>query len=231
MTAKIINLAEHRHPNMEAQGFYLPRDAARLARIAPGTLAYWGREGIIVPTLAWTDDYGKTKNGYSLHDLLYMRLVRILRPNHSMRDVVYALNHITDRVGPPGPLWANVVITPDANVWVEVLDDKWGQTSAMRGGQRGWPEFFSEEFHRLRERADAFLVPREFSKHVEVDPAARNGAPIIRSTTITTSLVHTLRNQGISIAEITEYYPALRRVQVTKADGYEKFLDFRGLAA
>ena len=231
MPAKIINLAEYRRPNTEPQGFYLPRDAARLARVAPTTLAYWGREGIIVPTLAWTDDDRKTKDGYSLSDVLYMRLVAILRLNHPMRDVVYALKHITDRVGPPSPLWANVVITPDADVWVEVLDDKWGQTSAMRGGQRGWPEFFSDEFQRLRERADAFLVPREFANHIEVDPAARNGAPIIRSTTITTNLIHTLRKQGISIGEITEYYPTLNRVHVAKADRYENFLDFRGLAA
>ena len=231
MSAKIINLSEHLHPNIQGQGFYVPRDAARLARLAPSTIAYWEREGIIVPTLAWTDEDENIKHGYSLQDVLYMRLVAILRPNHPMRDVVYALQHITERVGPPGPQWSDVIVVPGAEVWVEVLDDKWGLTSAMRGGQRGWREFFSEEFHQLRERTDALLVPKGFAKHVEVDPAARNGAPIIRSTTIPTNLVHTLRKRGMSINNIVDYYPVLKQVQVKKADRYESFLDHRGLAA
>jgi uncharacterized protein (DUF433 family) len=231
MSAKIINLSEHRRSNGEAPGFYLRREAARLALLAPSTVDYWNHEGIIVPTLAWTDEDGKTREGYSFQDVLYMRLVAILRPKHPMRDVVYALKHITDRVGPPGPRWANVVIVPDAEVWVKVPDDKWGRTSAMRGGQRGWEEFFGEAFQQLQQRSDALLVPQGFAKHVEVDPATRNGAPIIRSTTITTKVVHTLRKQGMSIDDILEYYPVLKRVQATKAGRYENFLDYRGLAA
>ncbi len=231
MTAKIINLAEHRQSSKEPRGFYVPRDAARLARLPQSTITYWGNQGIIVPTLAWTDEDGNSKNGYSFQDVLYMRLVAILRPKHPMQDVVYALQHITERVGPPGPQWANVIVVPDANVWVEVPDDKWGHTSAMRGGQRGWVEFFSDEFRQLRERADALLVPHEFAKHVAVDPDIRDGAPIVRSTTLTTSLVHTLRKQGMSISSIVADYPNLNPSRVKAADRYEGFLDLRGLAA
>ena len=54
MSANIINLSEHRRSNGDAPGFYLRREAARLALLAPSTVGYWNREGIIVPALAWS---------------------------------------------------------------------------------------------------------------------------------------------------------------------------------
>jgi DNA-binding transcriptional MerR regulator len=83
-------------PKTEEQGFYLPRDAARLARLHRSTVTYWKNQGIIVPTLSWTDEVGDTLNGYSLHDVLYMRLVAILRPKNlsKINTAHLQVNHV-----------------------------------------------------------------------------------------------------------------------------------------
>lgn len=232
MTARIINLADHRQPDTEAQGFYLPRDAAHLARVHPNTIAYWAREGIIVPTLTWTNEEEKARDGYSLHDVAYMRLVAILRENHTMREVVDALHYLTDRIGPPGPRWGTARVFSDSiEVWADFTDDKWDLTSVTQKGQRAWPEFFGPEFRHLQDRADALLVPEAYSRHVEVDPGIRNGSPVVRDTTITTSLIHALRLQGSAIVDIADSYPVLNRTKVRQADQFERFLDLRTVAA
>ena len=226
MPAKIINIADHRQPETEAQGFYVPREAARLARLPQSTITYWGNQGIIVPTLTWTNEEGKERDGYSLTDVVYMRLVAILRKRHKMREVVDALVYLTDRIGPPGPNWGNaVVFSSGRDVWADFRDSHWDLTSVTRKGQRAWPEFFSPEFRQLQERADALLVPEAYARHVQVDPGVRNGSPIVRDTTITTGLIRALRLQGSTIVDIADSYPVLNQTKVRQADQFERFLD------
>ena len=239
MPAKIIDISQHmKRGPVESQGFYVPGDAARLARLARSTIGYWAREGIIVPTLSWTNEDGDEREGYSFDDVLYMRLVGLLREKHPMRDVVRALEYLTDTLGPPGPRWSKAVVFSDAtNVWTVLQEDKWGPLSsrvlaaATRGGQQAWPELFGTDFRRLQERADALLVPETFARYVEVDPAIRNGAPVVRTTTITTALIHSLMMQRTPIQTIAGYYPVLNQRQVRQADRFEQFLDMRGVAA
>lgn len=215
-----------------SQGFYTSKEAARIARIHPATVTLWDKKGIIVPTLIWTDENGKENRGYSFADLIYLRLLRMLR-NESvpLRKAVIAVSHLVDVFGPPGPNWEDARIFSDGHdLWVDHKSD-WGVTAATRHGQRVADELFGPEFDLLRERADALLVPHTFSKVVEIDPSVKNGHPMIRRTSIKTGTIYSLRKQGLTYAQIRAYYPHLTRRQIVGAGKYEQSLDVETFAA
>jgi uncharacterized protein (DUF433 family) len=84
---------------------------------------------------------------------------------------------------------------------------------------------FGEDFQLMRARADALLIPAQFQPFVAIDPAVRSGFPIVRGTTIETSLLHRLREQGLPYRRIHDYYPVLSHPQIKAAVRFEGFLD------
>ena len=214
------------------QGFYSRREAARLGRVPLATVSLWSTKGIVVPTSTWIDEDGKEIQGYSFEGLVYLRLVRLLRTQaFPMRAVVHAINHLKDVFGPPGPRWEDARIFADGReIWVD-HKDAWGVTSASRRGQKAAQILFGPEFALLKERADALLVPSEFSRHIEVDPGIRNGLPVVRETTIQTATIHSLHGAGLTYRQIREYYPHLSRTQIVRANRFEQFLDSDSIAA
>ena len=163
---------------------------------------------------------------------MYLRLVRLLRTQDvPMRAVVNAVNHLRDVFGPPGPSWEEARIFADGrDIWVD-HKDTWGVTSASRRGQKAAQVLLGSEFALLKERADALLVPNNFARHVEVDPAIRNGLPVVRKTTIQTATIHSLHGTGLTYKRIGEYYPHLSRTQIVRANQFEQFLDNHCIAA
>ena len=214
------------------QGFYSRKEAARLARVPLATVTQWSTKGIVVPTSKWVDEDEKETEGYSFEGLVYLRLVRLLRTqDFPMRDVVYAVDHLRDVFGPPGPKWEEARIFSDGReIWV-AHKDTWGVTSASRKGQKAAQVLLGPEFTLLKQRADALLVPNEFAKYVEVDPGIRNGHPVVRKTTIQTATIHRLHRTGRTYKRISEYYPHLSRSQIVQANRFEQFLDSESMAA
>ena len=214
------------------QGFYSRREAARLARVPLTTVSQWSTKGIVVPTSKWIDEDEKEIEGYSFEGLVYLRLVRLLRTkDFPMRDVVYAVDHLRDVFGPPGPKWEEARIFSDGReIWV-AHKDSWGVTSASRKGQKAAQVLFGPEFTLLKQRADALLVPNEYARYVEVDPSIRNGHPVVRKTTIQTATIHRLHLTGRTYKRISEYYPHLSRTQIVQANKFEQFLERESMAA
>ena len=194
------------------QGFYTRREAARLARVPLATLSLWRTRGIVVPTSEWIDEDDKETQGYSFEGLVYLRLVRLLRTqDFPMRAVVAAVNHLREVFGPPSPRWEEARIFSDGReVWVD-HKNPWGVTSASRKGQKAAQVLLGPEFALLKQRADALLVPADFTRHVEVDPGIRNGLPVVRKTTIQTATIHSLHRHRLTYKQIGEYYPYLSR--------------------
>jgi DNA-binding transcriptional MerR regulator len=179
-------------------GFYTSSQAARLARLPLRLVRVWRRKGIIVQTIDWESEEGELKQGYSYEGLIFLRLIRMLREeNVPLRRSVIAVRELRRRFGPPGPLWEEARIFHDRRDVFVYGRDEWGTTVATRNSQRLMEELFGEEFRSLKERTDDLLIPSAFRDHVEIDPRIHNGLPIIFGTAVTTSLVHSLNQQGL----------------------------------
>jgi len=209
----------------EGQGFYSAAEASRIARVPPWTLGAWRREGVIVPSVEWVDEQGKAQVGYTFESLVFLRLTRMLREQHiTLFKAVEAVCSLRHRFGPVGSSWAEARIFADTgNVFVYKRDE-WETTMAPTH-QRVIEQLFGEEFARLRDRADALLIPNEFMRFVEIDPTIRNGLPIVRNTTLQTSAIHSLRQQNYKYEQIRAMYPFIERRMIIGADRYEDFLD------
>jgi uncharacterized protein (DUF433 family) len=215
-----------RPDDSERAGFYSPADAARIARIPRQRLTTWQHEGIVVPRLKIQVDDEPPEWGYTFTEVVYLRLLRMLREHKiPLEEAVKAVKHLEARWGPPGPAWGDVrIFTQGRHVYVEGKDE-WGVTDATEGGQKVATVLFGEEFERLRERADALLIPSKYRPFVEIDPTVRSGLPIVRGTTIETSVLHSLREQGLSYQCIRDYYPVISLAKIKGAIKYENFLD------
>lgn len=217
---------------LNGTGYYVPSEAARIARVPVHSLHAWRRRGIVVPTIRWIDELEHEQNGYSFNGIVYLRLIKMLRDARvSLEKSVEVVYHLTARFGPPSTSWEEARIFRygrDIDVYGK---DEWRTTVATKGGQKAWDELFGEEFIQLRDRADALLIPTRYQRYVEIDPHVRDGLPVVRATTIQTNLMHALRLQGQTHVEIQQDYPVLTLPQVKGADAYESFLDAEALAA
>ena len=208
-----------------ALGFYAPAEASRIARIPQWTLNAWRRQGIVVPSVEWVDEQGKTHLGHTFETLVFLRLIRMLREEGiPLLKAVEAVKSLRRRFGPPGKKWARAkIIAERRNVYVHAEDD-W-ETTLVPSHQKVATTLFGEEFRRLRDRADALLIPRRFMPYVEIDPAIRNGLPVVYDTSLMTSLIHNLRRQGYNYGGIVDLYPFMKRQNLMGAERYETFLD------
>lgn len=223
MTSKTI-----RKPTKpQALGFYTPSEASRIAQVPEWTVNYWRKNGIIIPSVKWTDEMNKEHIGHTFETVVFLRLIRLLRDKGvSLVESVKAVKRLRDRFGVPSKEWA------DAKVFVDVSDviaysdkDTWGSTNVTKGHQKIAEFILGSEFVKLRDRADALLIPEQFLPYVEIDPVIRNGLPIILDTSIQTSLIHKLRQLKHTYADIQDMYPFIARNKVIGAERYETFLD------
>lgn len=217
---------------VNGHGYYSGADTARIARVPMHTVYTWRQQGIVAPSVKWVDETGREELGYTFNSVVYIRLLRMLREaSIPLEKAVLAVSsHLVDRFGPPGPAWGDVRIFADGhNVYV-YSKDEW-ETTVAPSGQKLAEQLFGQEFLRLRERADALLIPRKYQPFVEINPRVRNGLPVILDTSILTQMIHALRHQGQEYAEIQKDYPLLTLPQVKGADAFETFLDAEALVA
>ncbi len=214
-------------------GFYTPSEAARICRVPQWTMNSWRRQGVIVPSVRWVDEEHKPHIGYTFETAVFLRLVRMLREKRvTLLDAVTAMQRLRQRFGPPSTDWAgiSIFVYGVGDVYVHREQDEWGTTSLTRQHQRVAELLFGEEFQRLKERADALLVPNEFLDNVEIDPSIQNGLPIILGTAVLTSVVHKLRIRGYEYGEIQNMYPFISDARIAGAEAYESFLDKAALS-
>lgn len=210
----------------KAHGFYTAREAARISGVPLQRLYAWRRAGIIVPRVVVEDDEGREEAGYDFEAIVYLRLLRLMREQGiSLLEAVKALKHLRDRFGAVGPAWENARLFKHGSKVIVYGPDEWQDTVASQHGQRLIAELFGQEFALLRERADALLIPRRFLKVVQINPEVRSGLPVVRDTTLPTSLIYSLYQQGYGVQSIREAYPTLSLSQIRGAIAYERFLD------
>jgi len=208
-------------------GFYTPTEASRIAQIPKWTVDSWRRGGIVIPSVEWIDERNKLHTGHTFETVVFLRLIRLLREKTiTLFESVKVVKKLRDRLGTPSERWADAkIFVYKKDVIVYDASDSWESTVATRGHQKIAEFLFGEEFKRLKERADALLIPEQFMDYVEIDPAFQNGLPIILGTTVLTSLIHKLKQQGCEYIDIEEMYPFIPNSKITGADKYETFLD------
>jgi uncharacterized protein (DUF433 family) len=208
-------------------GFYTSAEASRIAQVPLWTVHFWRRSGIVIPSVEWIDEQEKIHIGHTFETVVFLRLIRLLREKKiALPQSVKAVKSLRDRLGPPSKRWADAKIFADnKDVYVYDASDGWESTVATRSHQRVAEFFFGEEFRRLKERADALLIPEQFMDYVEIDPTIQNGLPIILDTSVLTNLVHKLKQQGYEYIDIEEMYPFIPSDKIIGAEEYETFLD------
>ena len=213
-------------------GFYGPVEACRLTRVPLSTLRYWVKAGIVTPSRRLVGAQTQVcRDGYSLADLGYIRLLHQLR-NRGVptEDAVRFLNAMLDMIGPPGPSWADVRVWVDERRVYLSESSAWDTMEAQRPTgrraalQRVADTFFGDAFIGLKESADSILVPSELLEHIEINAEVIDGEPVIRGTRIPTRTIHKLATAR-STPEILEMYPFLTCDQIKSALEYEKYLD------
>ena len=208
-------------------GFYTPHEASRIAQIPLWTINSWRRNGIVIPSVKWTDELKTEHIGHTFETVVFLRLIRLLREKRiSLYSAVKAVKQLNERFGYPSKRWVEArIFVEGKDVFVYDKRDNWDTTVVTRGHQKVSEFIFGEEFELLKDRADALLIPSQFMKYVEIDTSIQNGLPIIFNTTILTSLIHSLIQQEYEYHDIHEMYPFISIEKITGAEEYEKFLD------
>ena len=206
---------------------YKPAEASRISKVPEWTVNSWRRSGIVIPSIEWIDERNKVHIGHTFETVVFLRLIRLLRDKGiTLFESVKVVKGLRDRLGPPSTRWADAkIFTDKKDVIIYDYRDGWESTVATRGHQKLAEFFFGEEFKRLRERADALLIPEQFMDFVEIDPSIQSGLPIILDTSVLTSLVYKLRKQNYEYTDIQEMYPFISNKKIIGAGEYEIFLD------
>lgn len=213
--------------NGKSLGFYTPTEASRIAQIPLWTVHDWRRKGIVLPTVEWIDETNKVHLGHNFETVVFLRLIKLLRGKGiSLLQSVKAIKKLNTRLGAPSRRWANVkIFVRGKEVIVNDESDGYGSTVVTKGHQVIWEVFFGEEFKRLKERADALLIPEKYMNYVEIDLAIQNGLPIILNTSILTNAIHSLCQKGYEYEDVHDMYSFISLRKIKGAEGYEQFLD------
>ncbi len=223
MTTKLIS----KPTNGKSLGFYTPTEASRIAQVSLWTVHDWRRKGIVIPTVEWIDETNKIHLGHDFETVVFLRLIRLLRNKGiSLLQSVKAVKQLNTRLGSPSRRWANAkIFVSGKEVIVNDESDGYGSTDVTKGHQVIWEVFFGEEFKRLKERADALLIPEKYMNHIEIDLSIQNGLPIIMNTSILTNVIHSLSQQGYGYEDIHDMYSFIPLRKIKGAEEYEQLLD------
>ena len=213
----------------EWQGFYSTPQVSRLARVPLSTLYNWKQRGVIAPSVEVVDkdDY-VVEEGYSYADLTIVKIMKALREDWlDLTSVGVALRHMYERLGPPSEGWSDANVYIVGNRIFAEQSDEWQTTSATGFGQRVATRLFGDLFPLLREQEEegSILVPRDYTRYVEIDPSIMGGQPVVRNTRIPTSLFPALLAKGKSVDDLIRLYHPISREAIEKTLDFERYLD------
>ena len=205
------------------QGFYSIDQVSRLAGIPKRTLYLWKKRGVISPSVRIIDANGNIDEGYSYADLAIIKVLFALRAQKlNLRRAVVAFQHLYERFGSPtSEQWSNAhVYVINKDVFAQ-KPDNWETTSATKGGQKSEMSVLGE----LVEEEGALLVPKQFSKYVEINPDIMDGEPVVKDTRIPTSILAMMFAEGMPILELAELYSPISEIAIEKAIEFEKNIE------
>lgn len=201
-----------------SDGVYSPRLAAKLARITPRKLRYWGTRELVTPSIYKAPPGGRDL--YSYTDLVQARVVSRLRDQGaSLQKVRKAIEWLREQVA-AGEDWHTRTLVTDGTTVFAFLGPDEVYDAAKRQGQRVFTVALGEV---ERDLAD---IGREMGigDRVRIIRGVLGGAPIIRGTRIPTSFISQLAHEGQSAEEIVSHYPGMEVDDVRAAVDFESKL-------
>jgi uncharacterized protein (DUF433 family) len=225
------------HDTAAKRGVYSAERASALAGVPRSTVYYWGRKGVLAPSVSWE----KLKL-WSWADLVALRAVYWLRhpaPDDNrkptpMRQVRALVEEVEGEIGKLGEALSTRTLTlrvdPGGVPYIETA-------GRMVEGRHHWRQQVEREIviDLLSSfaaegglRGPDLVRPRE---GLRIIPGKLSGEPHIENTRIETRVLWTLSQRGYSSAQLHELYEDAPLVSIERALDLESQLERNLLAA
>ncbi|GID29043.1 DUF433 domain-containing protein [Paractinoplanes brasiliensis] len=199
---------------------YEPRIASALSGATRSQLDYWRREELLVPEVSATRPLL-----YSFRDLIALRTFVYLRESRPLQTIRKAMNSLRD-----------IGETEHLSKYRFVTQGRRGIALVQSSGE-GAVELVERPGHQLTVLAlgdvlrsfplDSIEVPNLAHPRpkLSVNPAVRRGYPVVAGTRVGYDLVAGLVRDGVSPAEIKEYYPGVSAEAARDAVSFADYVD------
>ena len=209
------------------EGLYtLPR-AAHICRLSVRRLSYWIRSGLISPHIHASPRGMPPILSYN--DLLAVNAIRRFRDQDlPLQRIRIAIKYISKELE-QGERWYELKLVTDGDKLVTLLpisQNVWESeelVDAARYGQKFFEVAFADLVNDLYADRELIESPR-LKQLIDINPRVQAGAPTIRGTRITTSVIASWARRGVTIEEIASFYDGVSQDAIAAALQYEKVL-------
>ncbi|MCI0687239.1 MAG: DUF433 domain-containing protein [Sporichthyaceae bacterium] len=164
---------------------------------------------------------------YSFRDIVALRSFVYLRRSHSLQAIRKAVNSLRQLGEQQHVSTYKLVSTGDSIVLVQ------GDELTELAGKPGHRVIATLlEILEPFSAREGVVVPRLFNPrpNLEVDPDVRGGVPVIAGTRVPYDIVAGLVNDGMTLAQIREFYPSVSDAAVIDAADFGRYVDtFTGI--
>jgi len=209
------------------EGLYTLRRAAHICRVSVQRLSYWVRSGLISPHIHASPP--RIPPILSYNDLLAVNAIRRFRDQSlPLQRIRIAVKYISKELE-QGERWHELKLVTDGDKLVTVVPVsesiwEWGElVDAARYGQKFFEVAFADLVNDLYADRELIESPR-LRQLIDINPRVQAGAPTIRGTRITTSVIAALSKRGVTSEEIASFYDGVSQDAVEAALQYEKVL-------
>ena len=209
------------------EGLYPLCRAAHICRVSVQRLSYWIRSGLIHPHIHASPPGMPPILSYN--DLLAINAIRRFRDQGlPLQRIRVAVKYISKELE-QGERWHELKLVTDGKKLVvlvptsqNILESKEKElVDAARYGQELFEVAFADLVNDLYADRELIESPR-LKQFIDINPRVQAGAPIIRGTRITTSVIATLAKRGAASEEIASFYDGVSQDAITAALQYEK---------
>lgn len=207
------------------EGLYPLRRAAHICRVSVQRLSYWIRSDLISPHIHASPPGIPPILSYN--DLLAVNAIRRFRDQRlPLQRIRRAIKYLSKELE-QGERWHELKLVTDGDKLValvpisqNILESK-ELVDAARYGQKFFEVAFADLVNDLY--ADRELIESSrLKRFIDINPRVQAGAPTIRGTRITTSVIASWAKRGVTIEEIASFYDGVGQDAIAAALQYEK---------
>lgn len=209
------------------EGLYPLRRAAHICSVSVQRLSYWIRSGLIHPHIHASPPGMPPILSYN--DLLAVNAIKRFRDQSlPLQRIRRAVKYISKELE-QGEKWYELKLVTDGDKLVTIVPvskDIWEQgelVDAARYGQKFFEIAFADLVNDLYADRELIESPR-LKQLIEINPRVQAGAPTIRGTRITTSVIATFAKRGVTSEEIASFYEGVSQDAVEAALQYENVM-------
>jgi uncharacterized protein (DUF433 family) len=206
----------------EIAATFTPQQAERLTGVSARRLAYWHRQGLVIPQ--WDDEsrWLGYRRLYSFRDLVALRTLQLLRDQHNVSlQVLRAVNReLQQHYEEP---WSSLRFAVQGNR-VMFFDPETGLLrDGTRPAQTAWTFALAPVIDDLRGKVSALRSRRQDQiGKIEHNKDVMGGADVLAGTRIPTSAIWDWHQDGADVERILRAYPSLQAADIEEAIAHEQ---------